>query len=124
EGDRLVIGDVSMAFGAQPGTTGAVTVGVRAEDLTLAGEDDQRLPFKVDYVEELGAHRLVHGHLSSQALTAVIPVETEIAEEMSLTVSPERLHFFAKETGRRIDRPASPMPGGASRSHAREASFA
>ncbi|MBW8322794.1 MAG: sn-glycerol-3-phosphate ABC transporter ATP-binding protein UgpC, partial [Rhizobium sp.] len=47
EGDRLVIGDVSMAFGAQPGTTGAVTVGVRAEDLTLAGEDDQRLPFKV-----------------------------------------------------------------------------
>lgn len=124
QGDRLVIGDVSMAFGGQPGTTGAVTVGVRAEDLTLAGDGDQRLPFKVDYVEELGAHRLVHGHLSSQALTAVIPLDAEITEELQLTVTPERIHFFTKDTGRRIDRPAFPAAGGMPQSQAREASFA
>jgi ABC-type sugar transport system ATPase subunit len=74
DGGRLAVGEVSMAFGVPTTASGPVTVGIRAEDLMLAGEGVAGLPFKVDYVEELGAHRLVHGHLSSQALTAIIPL--------------------------------------------------
>ncbi len=124
DGGQLVIGDVSMAFGIPTSASGPVTVGIRAEDLLLAGDDVAGLPFKVDYVEELGAHRLVHGHLSSQALTAIIPLEAVITEELRLTVAPERVHFFARDTGRRIE-PLQPHPGSrAPMPLAREASFA
>ena len=124
DGERLLIGDVVVPFGLAPAAKGAVTVGVRAEDLFIAEDGAEGLPFMVDYVEELGAHRLVHGHLSGQVLTAILPLEARITDAMRLSVDPGRLHFFVKESGRRIE-PSRTLPeDSGSAETSREASFA
>ncbi len=103
DGDRLRIGETSIAIGRPAVASGPVTVGVRAEDLVVAAEGTPSLPFTVDYVEELGAHRLVHGFVAGQPLTVTLDLETEIASDMRVTAPAERLHFFAADTGRRIE---------------------
>ncbi|MHA7969454.1 sn-glycerol-3-phosphate import ATP-binding protein UgpC [Rhizobium sp. CAU 1783] len=123
-GDRLMIGDLSIAFERSGHVEGPVTIGVRGEDITLADEGQDGLPFVVDYVEELGAHRLVHGHLAGQSLTAVLPLDATITDELRLTVAPDRLHFFSNETGRRIDVPTAGSGSAPVASSVRETSFA
>jgi len=63
----------------------------------------------VDYVEELGSQRLVHGNLGDQSLTAVLSPETELKSELRLVVATEKLHFFNQETGKRIGDTVSPQ---------------
>ncbi|WP_416796477.1 sn-glycerol-3-phosphate import ATP-binding protein UgpC [Ciceribacter azotifigens] len=102
DGDRLRIGGTDIAIDQPAAASGPVIVGVRAEDFVVAAEGTRSLPFTVDYIEELGAHRLVHGFVDGQALTVSLALETEIASDMRVAVLPERLHFFAADTGRRI----------------------
>jgi sn-glycerol 3-phosphate transport system ATP-binding protein len=101
-GDRLAVGPSVLGLGGYAPTSGAVTVGVRAEDLRVAGPDEDFMQFRLDYVEETGAQRLVHGHVGDQNLTAAMPLEVLIEDEMKLAVDPRRLHFFTRETGTRI----------------------
>ena len=105
DGDQLAIGPAVIAMAGAVAASGAVTVGLRAEDLRSVGANEAGLPFEVDYVEELGAHRLVHGLLGDQPLSAMLPLESEITGRMTLAVAPERLHFFDAETTRRIETP-------------------
>jgi sn-glycerol 3-phosphate transport system ATP-binding protein len=60
------------------------------------------MPVTVEYVEELGAQRLVHGLLGDQPITAVLAPDIDIPAELRLTIAPEKLHFFAADTGKRI----------------------
>ena len=101
-GDRVAIGPAVLGLGGYAPTSGAVTVGVRAEDLRVAGPDEDFMQFRLDYVEETGAQRLVHGHVGDQSLTAAMPLEVVIQDEMKLAVEPRRLHFFSRDTGKRI----------------------
>ncbi|MHB0951055.1 MAG: sn-glycerol-3-phosphate import ATP-binding protein UgpC [Allorhizobium sp.] len=105
DGNRLMIGSASITFEGKIAASGPVTVGMRAEDLNVAADGEPFLPFKVDYVEELGAHRLVHGHLGDQPLTATLALEIAITPEMRLVVQPDRVHFFSHESGKRIETP-------------------
>ena len=95
-------------------TSGEVTVGLRAEDLRVAAPGDDALLFRLDYVEELGSQRLVHGHVGDQVLTAAMPLDVQLHDEMRLAADPRRLHFFSRDTGKRIelrDAPAvTPQP--------------
>ncbi|NKN35141.1 sn-glycerol-3-phosphate ABC transporter ATP-binding protein UgpC [Agrobacterium sp. a22-2] len=102
DSNRLTIGPATIALEGDVAASGPVTVGMRAEDLDIAPEGRPYLPFRVEDVEELGAHRLVHGMLGDQALTAVLALDRDITTEMRLSIAPERLHFFSKENGRRI----------------------
>ncbi|MDQ0455367.1 sn-glycerol-3-phosphate import ATP-binding protein UgpC [Rhizobium paknamense] len=106
EGNRLSIWPTSLTFPTDPNHSGEVTIGLRAEDLFEARDGLPRLPFRLDYVEELGATRLVHGRIGTQALTASLPVEAELADEMVLSFEPRKMHFFDRD-GRRFD-PAVP----------------
>ncbi|MCO5732696.1 sn-glycerol-3-phosphate import ATP-binding protein UgpC [Rhizobium sp. SSA_523] len=102
-GQQLTIGPTTIAMGDLASTaSGKVTVGMRAEDLRPARPGDVILPLSVDYVEELGSQRLVHGQLGGQTLTASVSPDTPITDEMQLTVDAERLHFFSVSDGRRI----------------------
>ncbi len=47
-----------------------------------------------------------HGRIGTQALTASLPVEAELADEMVLSFEPRKMHFFDRD-GRRFD-PAVP----------------
>ncbi|MGF9693619.1 sn-glycerol-3-phosphate ABC transporter ATP-binding protein UgpC [Rhizobium sp. 0TCS1.26] len=100
-GNRLAIGPAAIELDQAP-TSGAVMVGVRAEDLRVARDGEDFLPFRLDYVEELGSQRLVHGQVGDQKLTAALSPETPVAEDMRLAYDTQRLHFFGAADGRRI----------------------
>ncbi|WP_112944856.1 MULTISPECIES: sn-glycerol-3-phosphate import ATP-binding protein UgpC [unclassified Rhizobium] len=101
-GDKLALGPSLIDLSGCAPTSGAVTVGIRAEDLCLASADQHAMPVTVEYVEELGAQRLVHGLLGDQPITAVLAPDIDIPAELRLTIAPEKLHFFAADTGKRI----------------------
>ena len=101
-GNRLAVGSSVLSLGGYAPTSGPVTVGVRAEDLRPAHAGEEALTFRLDYVEELGAHRLVHGHVGDQPLTVTLPLAAVLQDEMRLAADLRRLHFFARETGSRL----------------------
>jgi sn-glycerol 3-phosphate transport system ATP-binding protein len=101
-GSRLAIGPVLMDIGRTVPAQGAVTVGFRAEDLRLAAAGETQLPLRVDYVEELGSQRLIHGFVGDQAVTAALSPEIALGEELALSIHPSRLHFFDVDSGKRI----------------------
>lgn len=108
-GDKLALGPSMIDLAGLAPTSGPVTVGIRAEDLRLAGPREHAMTVAVDYVEELGSQRLVHGNLGDQSLTAVLSPETELKSELRLVVATEKLHFFNQETGKRIGDTVSPQ---------------
>ena len=102
EGSELTIDGERIALdGAWP--QGDVRVGMRAEDLVLAGEGEVMFDLAIDYVEELGAQRLVHGLIGHQHLTAVVGSSVPLADRLPLRIATDRLHFFAADTGQRLE---------------------
>ncbi|WP_275787856.1 sn-glycerol-3-phosphate import ATP-binding protein UgpC [Pararhizobium gei] len=110
EGTQLHIGSQMVALGRVPGCPGPVTVGLRAEDLKIAGADGPSVILKVDYVEELGAQRLVHGKVDGKKLTAALSPAIEIGETLRLGFSLDSLHFFDPDTGKRLSQPFASAP--------------
>ncbi|OBZ96911.1 glycerol-3-phosphate transporter ATP-binding subunit [Pararhizobium polonicum] len=105
EGRQLHFGSQVLDLGRPAAFPGQITVGIRAEDLRIANPGEQALTLKVDYIEELGAQRLVHGTVDGKKLTASLSPEIEIGESLSLSIAPERLHFFDADTGKRLAQP-------------------
>lgn len=101
-GDKLALGPSLIDLAGHAPTSGTVTVGIRGEDLRTAAPSEHALPLTVDYIEELGSQRLVHGLLGDQPLTAVVSSEAALSSELRLFIAPEKLHFFAHDTGKRI----------------------
>jgi sn-glycerol 3-phosphate transport system ATP-binding protein len=102
DGAELAMGDARIPLrGAWH--QGEVRVGIRAEDLVVASESDLMFDLAIDYVEELGAQRLVHGLVGNQPLTAVLGSNVPLGDRLPLRIAPERLHFFALDTGRRLE---------------------
>ncbi|MGA0539523.1 sn-glycerol-3-phosphate import ATP-binding protein UgpC [Neotabrizicola sp. VNH66] len=103
DGGRLRIGATVLDLPALPHARGSVTLGLRAEDLHPAA---QGLPFRVDFIEELGAQRLIHGHVEGQPLTLTLPPQAPFADEMRLAIGRGAAHFFDTFSGRRLPTPA------------------
>ncbi len=106
-GSRLAIGPALIDLGKAVPTQGAVTVGFRAEDLQVAAPGGTAghvgtMPLRVDYVEELGSQRLVHGTVGDQTVTVALGADAPLSGEMQVAVPIGRLHFFDAETGRRL----------------------
>jgi len=74
---------------------------VRRSDANTAGA----IPAVVDYVEELGASRLIHADANGSRLIALDTDTAEIASGTSvhLSLGQEALHVFSAEDGRRIN---------------------
>ncbi|MNE16249.1 sn-glycerol-3-phosphate import ATP-binding protein UgpC [compost metagenome] len=102
QGDKLAIGPSLISLNGYAPTSGAVTVGLRAEDLRVVS-GDEGMPFTVEYVEELGSQRLAHGLVGDQAVTIALSGEAEITDGMRITIDPSKLHFFDAETGKRLE---------------------
>ncbi|QAA96522.1 sn-glycerol-3-phosphate ABC transporter ATP-binding protein UgpC [Agrobacterium tumefaciens] len=101
-GDSLAVGPALFALDGFAPTSGPITVGMRAEDFRLAAAGEQGFPLRVDYIEELGSQRLIHGMIGDQSLTVAFPPDVEVPSALSVTIAPEKLHFFSSETGKRI----------------------
>ena len=96
-GQVMVDGHALAPVGNAPGP---VTLGLRAEDLRIASTG---VPMRVDYVEELGAHRIVHGAIGDQSVAVVDNGGAALAETVHVLVDPAKLHLFETSTGRRMD---------------------
>ncbi|WP_448951535.1 sn-glycerol-3-phosphate ABC transporter ATP-binding protein UgpC [Labrys neptuniae] len=101
EGGTLGIGEARLAL-SHP-VSGEVLVGLRAEDLQpLSGPAPGSLPVKLRYVEELGAHRLMHGEIGGQPLVVSLGMEHAIGDEMWFGVDPGAIHLFDAVTRSRL----------------------
>jgi sn-glycerol 3-phosphate transport system ATP-binding protein len=80
-----------------------LTVGLRAEDLTIVSADAAGLAMKLDYVEELGAQRLLHGTVDGQPLVVATAAEDDFADQIRVAIEPRDLHYFDAVSGKRIE---------------------
>jgi sn-glycerol 3-phosphate transport system ATP-binding protein len=104
ENGNLVIGDQTVAMnGAMTVPDGPVTLGVRAEDMKPAEPGATAdLELAIDYVEELGAGRLVHGHVGDARLALSTPSGEPLSDLLPIVFDRQRLHLFDTATGRRL----------------------
>ncbi|WP_037312493.1 ABC transporter ATP-binding protein [Ruegeria halocynthiae] len=81
--------------------SGPVTMGIRPEDVTLNADGDIR--FHVDILEELGAHRLLHGAIADQPFTVMVNKDhaADIGET-GISLKPDALRLFDMETGQKL----------------------
>ncbi len=83
-----------------------VIVGMRPEHLKLAADPSGPIRFKVDHAEMLGADTLVHGRLleADSPLTVRLTenVRVEKGAELHLSVSPQHIHLFDKDSQKQI----------------------
>ncbi len=100
---QVMLGEDILKLDTLPSVQGELTIGIRAEDLHIAEAHEQAIQFCTEYVEELGAQRIVHGYAGNQKLVAALPPQAEIRDQMRLAVASEKLHFFDKQTGKRIE---------------------
>jgi len=84
-----------------------IIVGIRPEVIQIAEPSDKRaITLRVDLVEILGSDTIVYGHLDhdKQALIVKLPgqIHTYAGEVLVVTFQVGHLHFFDKESGKRI----------------------
>ncbi len=86
---------------------GPLTLGVRPEHLQAVGEAEAMLTMTVDLVEVLGADSYAYGALGpgGPALIARLPAGTHPAAgtRLPLRIDHAHLHWFARDTGRRVE---------------------
>ena len=110
EPGRVALEAGSLAFDpaefAIPSGT-ELEVGVRPEDLTIAGSDEAAsLSFSCEFIEELGATRVVHGNAGSEPLSFILPSSATLPAEttLRLTCSPGAVHLFDRATAASLRR--------------------
>ncbi|GJD60084.1 ABC transporter ATP-binding protein [Methylobacterium frigidaeris] len=98
-GGVRIDGTVIPAAGLIAGT--AVEAGIRPEDLRIA---EAGLPFRIAFVEELGATRLLHGPLAGTDVAVQVPAGSapQEGDTVRLAIEPSALHLFDPTTGRRL----------------------
>ena len=91
-----------QTIAAAPADDRTVTIGIRAEDLTIVPDAAPGIAMKLDYIEELGAQRLLHGTVDGQPLVVATAAEDSFADEVRVAVAPSDIHYFDTLSGRRI----------------------
>ncbi|MWD28559.1 sn-glycerol-3-phosphate ABC transporter ATP-binding protein UgpC [Aquicoccus sp. SCR17] len=100
EGGRVVLED--QAIGGAELPEGPVTLGLRPEDLRLVQAGG--LALRLDYVEELGAQRILHGFVGGQPLSVAEAGAAPLSDVVRVAVREDRLHLFETRSGHRIER--------------------
>jgi sn-glycerol 3-phosphate transport system ATP-binding protein len=97
-------GRIGFAPGAfMTGDGQAVEVGIRPEDLRFGSGEDDGLHFVKDFVEELGATRLIHGNVASAPISIAMATTAGDAGS-SISSDRENVHLFDPETGKSLRR--------------------
>jgi sn-glycerol 3-phosphate transport system ATP-binding protein len=94
-GGRIAV-DAS-AFAVEAGRP--VEIGIRPEDLRLAGPGNGALAFAKDFAEELGATRLFHGTVDDAAVVVALSGPAPAGDSFDLAVAPGSVHLFDPESG-------------------------
>jgi sn-glycerol 3-phosphate transport system ATP-binding protein len=81
-----------------------VEVGIRPEDLRLAGNGEGTLSFTKDFAEELGATRLFHGMVGNAAVVVALSGPAPAGDTFGLSAAPETVHLFDPASGSSLRR--------------------
>jgi sn-glycerol 3-phosphate transport system ATP-binding protein len=81
-----------------------VEVGIRPEDLRLAGAGEGALSFVKDFAEELGATRLFHGMVGDAAVVVALSGPAPVGDNFGLSVPPDAVHLFDPASGESLRR--------------------
>jgi len=107
-GGQVVVGDLrlpalDLPAGLADGTK--VVVGLRPEDLVVADARDRSMVVDIDFVEELGATRLLHGVFAGQSMILQVAASHAVvgAGKVGFSVSPTAIHVFHAGSGKRLD---------------------
>ena len=108
EAGHVAVGDLKLAAPDLPAGLAdglKVIVGLRPEDVVVADARDRSLTVEVDFVEELGATRLLHGKFAGQ--TIILQVQaSHVATgsgKVGFSVPTTALHVFDATTGNRLN---------------------
>ena len=102
DGGAVVLDGRPLPVAAPPGA-GPVVLGLRAEELhPVAPGTPGALDLAIAHVEELGAQRLVHGHVAGQPLVAAVAADLALADRLALGLNPQAAHLFDAASGRRL----------------------
>jgi sn-glycerol 3-phosphate transport system ATP-binding protein len=107
-GGAAMVGDLKLPAPELPkdladGTE--VTVGLRPEDIVAADARDRSHIIAVDFVEELGATRLLHGKFAEQAVVIQVPTSQSFTDDakVGFSIPPAAVHVFDAKTGGRLN---------------------
>jgi sn-glycerol 3-phosphate transport system ATP-binding protein len=96
-------GRLRFDAGAFPTEVGSdVEVGVRPEDLQLTAGGTGAPAFKTDFIEELGATRLLHGTAGDVAVVVALSGPAPGDESFGLGAAPEAVRLFDPASGRSL----------------------
>jgi sn-glycerol 3-phosphate transport system ATP-binding protein len=105
---QVMVGDLKLQAPELPknlpsGTE--VTVGLRPEDIIAADARDRSHAIAIDFVEELGATRLLHGKFADQAVILQVPTAQVFADNtrIGFSIPPAAVHVFDGKTGERLN---------------------
>ncbi|MEM8731256.1 MAG: sn-glycerol-3-phosphate import ATP-binding protein UgpC [Pseudomonadota bacterium] len=99
------VAGTALAVGGPFAHSGAVSLGVRPEDVDVLQDQDAEasLPFDLELIEALGANRLLHGKVYNHPFVVNVSNTAQVSEgRMYLRVAPGNMHLFAPESGQRI----------------------
>ena len=106
-GEAEIAGGSRIAFEAGAFAVEAgrpVEIGIRPEDLRLAGDGEGALAFAKDFAEELGATRLFHGTVNDTAVVVALSGPAPAGDSFGLSVPPGAVHLFDPVTGSSLRR--------------------
>src|SRR5262245_41789545 len=101
-GEAEIAGGGRIAFDANAFAVEAgrpVEIGIRPEDLRLAGPGEGALAFAKDFAEEVGATRLIHGTIEGAAVVVALSDLAPAGDSFDLAVPPEAVHLFDPASG-------------------------
>jgi len=88
-----------------------VLFGVRPESIRLGPAGSGQTTGQIDFVEELGAHRVIHLDWAGQLLFVLLsePAPLAMGAMAGLAIAPTDVHLFDAETDKRLDRVSREM---------------
>jgi multiple sugar transport system ATP-binding protein len=106
EGDQAVLGDCRLPLPDRFVPPPEVVLGIRPEHIGIASSDDHTvIKGTVFLVENLGMSYLLSVHVNGSentTLRVLLPSDQTWEKQITLTVSPEKLHWFNAQTEERL----------------------
>ena len=79
-----------------------IILGIRPEDCKVLEGDG--IPLKITFIEDMGADQYIHGIVAGQKMVVRESPSTryEIGQEIFITIPPDKISWFDKQTGERL----------------------